>query len=455
MRLITLLKNEGLVLIQAYNVNKKVVYLGIFLLLTTASLFGESFYINNIYYKITGENTVEVEGSLFSNDIDSISLSIPSNVTYLNKNYAVISIGNHAFIAKDMLITVSIPSTINTIGEYSFFGCTKLSKVNIPATVTSIGESAFNYCQSLLNINIPTSISTIQDFTFANCYNLITINIPSSVVSIEQNAFRGCESISNITIPESVNAIGIGAFSGCGSLKVINIPRTVKIISSNTFLGCTSITEITIPNSVTSIRNSAFSTCRSLQNVYFSASSDTDQSPIALDSIGDFAFSGCDSLKKFIIPSTVSSIGHYAFSNTDLTQLYSYNPLPVGFTDPVFSDWTLSYSVLYVPSVSKKTYMATTGWKNFKNIVEIGLTEVSDNKWISKNILYNSITETLQLSGIYHSAKVELFGLSGERLLIRNILLDEQVSTSHLPKGIYLVKVSTKESIISKKILKR
>ena len=222
-----------------------------------------------------------------------------------------------------------------------------------------ICDLAFSFCSSLSEIVIPSSVTSIGDGAFSCCHSLSEIVIPSSVTSIGAHAFSGCNSLSEIVIPFSVTSIGDGAFSRCSSLKYISIPKSViglngnpfaewkgkleclspnfvyeddilfnkdksRIISfrnqniksyvipssvasigDRAFSDCDSLSEIVIPSSVTSIGNSAFSSCYSLSEIVI---------PSSVTSIGDWAFSGCNSLSEIVIPSSVTSIGDCAFS---------------------------------------------------------------------------------------------------------------------------------------------
>ena len=57
---------------------------------------------------------------------------------------------------------------------------------------------------------------------------------------------------------------------------------------------------------MTSIGDSAFSFCDSLSEIVI---------PSSVTSIGKYAFSCCDSLSEIVIPSSVTSIGDRAFYN--------------------------------------------------------------------------------------------------------------------------------------------
>ena len=61
-----------------------------------------------------------------------------------------------------------------------------------------------------------------------------------------------------------------------------------------------------IPSSVTSIGDWAFYDCSSLTSINI---------PNSVTSIGTFAFYGCSALTSITIPNSVTSIGSYAFSD--------------------------------------------------------------------------------------------------------------------------------------------
>ena len=253
-------------------------------------------------------------------------------------------IGDMAFWGRRSLTSINISNSVTTIGWAAFSDCDSLTSINIPNSVTTIGNGAFGDCKSLTSINIPNSVTTIGNGAFWGCESLTSINIPNSVTMIGNETFRYCKSLTSIDIPNSVTTIGNGVYWGCKSLTSITIPSSVVTIIDNPFCfwhgnlyneskafiyednvlfnkNKTTLiayiakeTNYTIPNSVTTIGNQAFSGCNSLTSINISNSVTT---------IGWAAFSDCDSLTSINIPNSVTTIGNGAFR--DCKSLTSIN----------------------------------------------------------------------------------------------------------------------------------
>ena len=307
------------------------------------------FYCDSLTSIIIPNGVTSIGDHAFSKCNSLKSIIIPDSVT---------SIGNYAFLCCDSLTSINIPNGVTSIGEGAFGDCGSLTSINIPDSVTSIGYYAFSYCDSLTSINIPNGVTSIGDFAFENCHSLTSINIPDGVTSIGDFAFSSCYSLTSINIPNSVTSIGYYAFKWCKSLMSINIPDSVTSIGNGAFSDCKSLLNINIPNGVTSIGDSVFVNCNSLISITIPSSViaigmnpfrgchadlkneskafiyehnvlfDRDKTaiisyrakeanyviPDSVISIGEYAFSECNSLTSIIIPDSVTSIGYSTFS---------------------------------------------------------------------------------------------------------------------------------------------
>ena len=229
--------------------------------------------------------------------------------------------------------TLTIQSVVNgysvtSIGKCAFPKCTGLTSVNIPNSVTSIGESAFELCSSLTSVTNGSSVESIGARAFSGCSGLTSVTIPNSVESIGDYAFSGCNGLTSITIGNSVKSIRVGAFSGCSGLTSIFIPSSVTSIEYWAFSGCIGLTSITVENgnTVYDSRGNCNAIIQTGTNILLVGCKNT-VIPSTVASIGNYAFYGCTGLPSITIPNSVTSIGDYAFSCcSGLTTLTISNP---------------------------------------------------------------------------------------------------------------------------------
>jgi hypothetical protein len=147
------------------------------------------------------------------------------------------------------------------------------------------------------------------------------------VTSIGSSAFQGCSSLTEINIPQGVTSIGSGAFYNCSNLtkaefssieslcnmKFNDLYSNPLSYAHHLFINGEEVTNVIIPTSVTSIGNYAFSGCSSLTEINI---------PQGVTSIGEYTFYGCSSLTEINIPQGVTSIAQATFSGcSSLTEI--------------------------------------------------------------------------------------------------------------------------------------
>jgi len=271
-------------------------------------------------------------------------------VTEIGKMDDVYGVG--AFL-NTAITSVTIPETVRFIGAGAFEGCNDLTDIIIPDSVTSIGDAAIYGCVNLANITIGSGVMFINDWAFFGCTSLAGIIIPDSVTTIGQEAFGNCTNLESITIPSSVTTICDGAFTGCAGLASITvadgnldyesdsgilynkgktslikappagisvsvtIPASVETIVNYAFSGCTNLTGITISTNVMSIGNNVFQSCTNLKNITIN----TDKVTTTTSTNWRTIFSDASNLSVIFN----ANIGAYAFysssSNTKLTSV--------------------------------------------------------------------------------------------------------------------------------------
>ena len=332
------------------------------------------FYVDSIYYNITGPNTVEVTSQ--KNRVPSYTgdVVIPETVTHEDVTYTVTSIGYEAFYKEafchcERLTYVYIPKNVRQIDAEAFSLCLRLntmavdpenpyfdsrdncnaiiqtatntlvaggSQTVIPNTVETIGDYAFSYRQDVDSIYIPNSVKAIGAYAFyISCIH--QVNFPDSLQRIGAYAFQYAH-IKSAILPNTVTSIGGHCFEDCRELENVKLSQNLTILEGSLFDGCVGLKHVIIPNGVTEIRYSAFAWCMGLESIVIPASvTKIDRNPFqsctSLTSMvveeGNPVFDSRDNCNAIIetatnklyagclttvLPSTIDSIGNMAFS---------------------------------------------------------------------------------------------------------------------------------------------
>lgn len=194
--------------------------------------------------------------------------------------------------------------------------------VRLPSGLIEIESEAFKDAAWLKGAcQIPDGVTSIGTQAFYNCSGLTSLTIPDSVTSIGSRAFSGCTGLTGtITLPEGVT-IADDAFDNCPGLTVLSASQATDPaelfqwsvadgeVAITRYIGDRNVTSVTVPAHidglpVTAIADSAFTSSRYLTSVSL---------PSTIETIGSYAFGYCSRLEELTMPDTVTSIDSYAF----------------------------------------------------------------------------------------------------------------------------------------------
>lgn len=254
---------------------------------------------------------------------------------------------------------VIVHDGVKHIADGAFSGCTNLVEAIIGNDVDRIGYFAFENCFSLEYVDLGEGIRSFGGYAFSSCKSLRTIELPNGLTTIEGGGFR-FSGLRSVTIPSSVTSIDLGIFDYCEDLEQIIIDEANPVYDSRN--NCNAVIETSTGLLVEGCNATII--------------------PEGVTSIGNGAFGGCRKLSSVTIPSTVTYIDAYAFFECNaiksMTSLIEPGNLMEVMTC-AFDGMDRENCVLYVPVGAKDVYSVTGGWRDFKNIIELGDTIPADD----------------------------------------------------------------------------
>ena len=332
------------------------------------------------------------------------SITIPNSVTSIGKSAfadngnlttvilgdGITEIGNEMFWQCGSLTSVIMSDEVTSIGAKAFQRCSSLASIKLPESLTSLGEQVFDGCP-LKSIELPNSFTVIPENLFSN-NNFQYIKLGNNVKSIGKSAFGSYEPVLEIgtSTPPSIASDAFPNVEYLSDLTVI-VPnakaetayRKKAVWEEMTFSNQDNISEVTVdtpgdlsfelitecnmmPAKVVGLKvngtinaddfTQMLVNMKSLLRLDLSDCDITEipdealsgktqlkelTLPTNLQAIGANAFHDCPYLTgELVIPSTVTSIGDYAFEGTDYSSVklpnalktignYAFNNLPI------------------------------------------------------------------------------------------------------------------------------
>ena len=257
--------------------------------------------------------------------------------------------------------------------------------------------------------------TTLVYAPYGNKSEFVRYTIPSTVTKIGDSAFRNFDYLERITVEgNNLKEIGSYAFRGCiNLLEFISSNTALETIGDYAFYSVNTSGSIykklgvfTFTNSIKSIGEKAF--C----NANFDNSEFT--LPGNLEKIGNYAFDNAfkSNLIKLIIPASLeekltsdaSKTGSYVFGSnnysTRVIKVYSYIKSPQNINSSFFPSNSYYWpDVIYIPTGTRSTYIAKSGWSTWASRYQESIDLIPDNeKTATPDITWNSADSTITIT---------------------------------------------------------
>ena len=274
------------------------------------------FSIDGITYRATSGTNVCIISCDNAAELDG-NLIIADSVCYRERRFAVTSIEAHTFSIAWNITGLVLPSTLASVGEYAFAGCSSLQYVQIEAQ------------------NPPACHSNTFNASISENTILYIPKQTSEVYKLADGWNGFAQYVEGVYIPDfTVDNLTYHITPGADKASLIACDD-VSVLSGDIF----------IPDTV----------------------SNGKYKFVVLE-IKDGVFRDAKDITGLILPSTIESIGNYAFAGcTGLQYIQVMATVPPSCSTEAFYGVDV---ILYVPKGTYEAYKEAEGWSSFSNIID-------------------------------------------------------------------------------------
>lgn len=236
------------------------------------------------------------------------------------------------------------------------------------ALVTSLG--------TMFNNN-----AVIQNFEeLADAFPNVTF---ASNMGANTASFRLCTNLKKITLPKNTTSLS-ATFYGCSSLEYINGLERLETLGATTFWNCKNLKiEASFPNLTGTIGTQAFASSG------FTKINDLGTvTSITSTGTGTAVFYNMPNLTFIKLPSTLTTIGVYAFGNcANLEYVALLATTPPSLGSNAFYGCNALKSI-FVPDSAVDTYKSASGWSTYASKIR----PISESEWGGQIEFYDKLT---------------------------------------------------------------
>lgn len=217
----------------------------------------------------------------------------------------------------------------------------KLRELVLPQSLEKLSARTFRYGH-FETVEIPAGVTTIPTEAFADNPNLKKVVIHGEDVVIEASAFANCPQLTELVVKGSIKSIGTKAFSGCAFTEM-TFADGLETLANKAFANLPKLKRLVLPDTLQTVGDSLLEDSFSVEYLRIGGSGvETYSDPFGISSgerkikclelgegvktIGYGAFETDEyqnytALETVIFPSTLETIGGYAFRGTNIRRL--------------------------------------------------------------------------------------------------------------------------------------
>lgn len=237
------------------------------------------------------------------------------------------------FTNMSSIISVSLGSNVSYLYHNLFSGCTGIKKLTLPSGLQKVYSGALSNCTGIEELVFPAGLDLVDNYACYGDSSLVSVvfedsDDPELEMPIGMSAFQNCVKLSSMVFPRKVIQLGKTCFKNDKQITdlVFNDgDKNLSIDNTDTrsmFSDC-KLTRLYIGRSIyydtTKNSFSPFSGQTKLSDIEFSQGGTVTR-------CGDYFLRGVSACDSLLLPSSVTTLGRYAFA--DMTSLKQINIPP-------------------------------------------------------------------------------------------------------------------------------
>jgi hypothetical protein len=364
----------------------------------------------------------------------------------------------------------AIPISVDSIGNDAFDHCKGLTSIVIPSSVIYIGAEAFYMCTSLHSIYSysvkPVTIESddiFYDVDITSC----TLYVPEGSKTAYQQAkfWKDFTTIVELKLMLSSLSVTLSANEGStDSVRVTSISTNWTAASDQTWLAVSPASGTKDGMLIFTATANTSSEIRTATVTVSATGADSQTISITQKAAGNGETEVTLSL------SVNSILLNDNETNSSATVTLTTNSFWIATSDQSWltvspasgtGNEILTFSATTNPTQERREAIVTlTVGGNIKRTITVyqaagTITEVADFTNESVKLFPNPVTDGFRINGVEDNATITLFDLSGKKWLSKELFEKECISVASFPKGVYLLRISSKDGIIEKRLIKK
>lgn len=272
-----------------------------------------------------------------------------------------------------------IPDGVTSLASYIFQNKEVLETVTLPSSVTEIGDDVFTYCPSLREFKGESSlvydsrslVSKSGDLVAVAGGGLIDYVCPENVV-LHPSVFEGMNELKTFTFPNSLKNFwyGPGSFSGCENLEFFYGPGTTEdhhgFTKTYSDIGCALMY-------LTQVCPADYRPTGLDAIIYMCSNKHIERLTLEdkVTFIEGHAFMDMANLRYLRLPSDITSLGQNTFGGCmRLDSLFVRSYVPPTYSEDSWAHFGHSGLRIFVPEGYEVQYKYASGWSNYAQYIE-------------------------------------------------------------------------------------